>query len=147
MPLNSILKDFVFLVSDTTLARRIVNLLFIQSDELQMASKGPKLRCLPFDPHGDRVYLGKRWEKWLECFERELYYNGVDPNESVNSGIARMAKLMHVDYEVEDIHDTLPENVKPKGVDDEHWMEYDQSKAKLLGYFHPLDLMILPCSD
>ncbi|CAB3988503.1 Hypothetical predicted protein [Paramuricea clavata] len=37
-----------------------------------MATKGPKLKILPFDPHGDRLNLGKRWERWLEKFERDL---------------------------------------------------------------------------
>ncbi|CAB3977109.1 Hypothetical predicted protein [Paramuricea clavata] len=44
------------------------------------ATKGPKLKVLPFDPHGDRLDLGKRWEKWFERFERDLkkYYKIQD---------------------------------------------------------------------
>ena len=37
-----------------------------------MARKGPKLKILPFDTHGDRLDLGKRWERWMERFERDL---------------------------------------------------------------------------
>ena len=46
-----------------------------------MATKGPKLKVLPFDPHGDRLGLGKRWEKWFERLERDLKYNDCDPSE------------------------------------------------------------------
>ena len=59
-----------------------------------MATKGPKLKILPFDPHGDRLNLGKRWERWLERFERDLKYYGYDPNEAENSEIALMIKLL-----------------------------------------------------
>ena len=73
-----------------------------------MATKGPKLKILPFDPHGDRLNhdLGKRWERWLERFEGDLIYNGYDPNEAENSEIAQMALLIYAGTPVEDIHDS-----------------------------------------
>ena len=75
------------------------------------ATKGPKLKVLPFDPHGDRLDLGKRWEKWFERFERDLKYNGCDPSKTPE--IAKMALLIYAGTEVEDLHDTLPEPGRP----------------------------------
>lgn len=66
------------------------------------ATKGPKLKVLPFDPHGDRLDLGKRWEKWFERFERDLKYNGCDPSKTPE--IAKMALLIYAGTEVEDLH-------------------------------------------
>ena len=63
-----------------------------------MATKGPKLKVLPFDPHGDRLDLGKRWEKWVERFERDLRYNGCDPSEQPE--VARMALLIYAGTEI-----------------------------------------------
>ena len=67
---------------------------------MAMSSKGPKLKVLPFDPHGDRLDLGKRWEKWFERFERDLKYNGCDPSKTPE--IAKMALLIYAGTEVED---------------------------------------------
>ena len=67
-----------------------------------MAAKGPKLKVLPFDMTGDRLSLGRRWKKWLERFERDLLYNGVDPADKDSSGLYQMALLMHVGGAVED---------------------------------------------
>ncbi len=70
-------------------------------------SKGPKLKVLPFDPHGDCSDLGKRWEKWFERFERDLKYNGCDPEKDLK--VAKMALLIYAGTDVEHLHDTLPE--------------------------------------
>ena len=100
-----------------------------------MATKGPKLKVLPFDPHGDRLDLGKRWEKWVERFERDLKYNGCDPSEQPE--VARMALLIYAGTEVEDLHDTLPVPVKPEGITTAQWTVYEKSKLKLKLYFSP----------
>ena len=62
------------------------------------SSKGPKLKVLPFDPHDDRLDLGKRWEKWFKRFERDLKYNGCDPSKTPE--IAKMALLIYAGTEV-----------------------------------------------
>jgi hypothetical protein len=100
-----------------------------------MATKGLKLKILPFDPHGDRLNLGKRWERWLERFERDLEYNGCDPDEAENSETAQMALLIYAGIQVEDIHDSLPSPTRPSSVSSEQWAEYRQSKEKLNQYF------------
>ena len=99
-------------------------------------SKGPKLKVSPFDPFGERLDLGKRWEKWLERFKRDLAYNGV--NSSTQADMAKMALLIYAGPDVEDIHDSLPEPVKPEGVGAESWTEYAKSVHKLNSYFVPL---------
>lgn len=81
-----------------------------------MATKGPKLKITPFDPHGDRLNLGKRWERWLERFERDLKYNGCDPSDKEYSESAEMALLIYAGPQVEDIHDSLPWPTKPASV-------------------------------
>ena len=60
-----------------------------------MATRGPKLKISAFDPYGDRLDLGKRWEKWLGRFERELKYNGIDPSSLTNSETAQMSLLIY----------------------------------------------------
>ena len=100
-------------------------------------SKGPKLKIQPFDVHGDRLDLGKRFEKWLERFERELKYNGCSPETVTNADMAQMALLIYAGSDVEDLHDSLPEPVKPEGVTDVNWTTYAKSRAKLLSYFSP----------
>ena len=100
-----------------------------------MATKGLKLKVLPFDPYGDRLDLGKRWEKWVERFERDLKYNGCDPSEQPE--VARMALLIYAGTEVEDLHDTLPVPVKPEGITTAQWTVYEKSKLKLKLYFLP----------
>ena len=100
-----------------------------------MATKGPKLKSLPFDPHGERLDLGRRWEKWLERFKRELRYNGVNAEEDPET--AQMALLIYVGHEVEDIHDSLPEPTKPTSIAAKNWTIYEQSLAKLNLYFVP----------
>ena len=102
-----------------------------------MATKGPKLKILPIDPHGDRLNLGKRWERWLERFERDLKYNGCDPDEAEDSEIAQMALLIYAGIPVKDIHDSLPSSTRPSGITSEQWTQYRQSKAKLNQYFLP----------
>ena len=57
------------------------------------AGKGPKLKISPFDVFGERLDLGKRWEKWVERFTRELKYNGTDPLEKPD--MAQMALLTY----------------------------------------------------
>ena len=101
-----------------------------------MTTKGPKLKIQPFDMHGDRLDMGKRFEKWMDRFERELEYNGVSTEE--NSRVARMALLIYVGSDVEDLHDTLPDPVKPEGETDAQWTEYKKSKVKLVNYFSPI---------
>eukprot|EP00794_Sanderia_malayensis_P016534 gene16534-18212_t len=93
------------------------------------STKGPKLKVLPFDLHGDRLDLGKRWDKWFERFERDLKYNGCDPSEKPN--VARMALLIYAGTDVEDLHDTLPDPVKPEGMTNAQWTDYEKSKLKL----------------
>jgi hypothetical protein len=100
-----------------------------------MAQKGPKLKVTPFDPHGERLDLGRRWEKWTERFERDLLYNGV--NKATNADVAQMALLIYAGPDVEDIHDSLPEPVKPEGLSDDAWTSYAKSLAKLNQYFVP----------
>ena len=100
-----------------------------------MAARGPKLKITPFDPHGKRLDLGKRWEKWLERFERELTYNGV--NTATGADMAQMALLIYAGHEVEDIHDSLPEPVKPEGTTDDQWTSYKKSVSRLNKYFIP----------
>ena len=100
------------------------------------ATKGPKLKVLPFDPHGDhRLDLGKRWEKWFERFERDLKYNGCDPSKTPE--IAKMALLIYAGTEVEDLHDTLPEPGRPEGIEETDWTVYEKSKTKLQLHFSP----------
>ena len=77
-------------------------------------SRGPKLKIGLFDPYSDWLDLGKRWEKWIERFERDLTYNIVNPDLSTSSDTAQMALLIYAGPEVEDIHDSLPDPVKPE---------------------------------
>ena len=100
-------------------------------------SKGPKLKIQPFDVHGDRLDLGKRFEKWIERFERDMEYNGCPPDIAANAKKAQMALLIYAGNEVEDLHDTLPDPMKPEGITNEEWTSYAKSKAKLLNYFSP----------
>ena len=102
---------------------------------IEMATRGPRLKILTFDPHGDRFDLGKRWERWLERFERDLKYNGIEPSLSENSEKAQMALLIYAGAEVENIHDSLPILIKPEGISEENWTEYRKSKEKLHKYF------------
>lgn len=92
--------------------------------------KGPKLKILPFNPHGDKLNLGKRWERWLERFERDLKYNGCDPDEVENSQTAQMTLLIYAGPQVEDIHDSLPSLNRPASVTSEQWTDYQKSKGK-----------------
>ena len=57
-----------------------------------MAEKGPKLKIERFDVHGDRLDLGRQFEKWIDRFEREIKYNGVDLAEKAD--MAQMALLI-----------------------------------------------------
>ena len=100
-----------------------------------MATKGPKLKISPFDVHGSRLDLGKRWQKWLTRFERELKYSGIKLN--TDSELAQMALLIYVGTEAEDIHDSLPNPVKPEGVEETEWTDYRKTVSKLSSYFLP----------
>jgi len=100
-----------------------------------MTTRGPKLKITPFEPHGERLDLGRRWEKWTERFQRELLYNGINKQEKAET--AQMALLIYAGNEVEDIHDSLPDPVKPEGVTDVQWTEYAKSLHKLNAYFVP----------
>ena len=70
-----------------------------------MAQKGPKLKVPPFSMEGDRLTIGRQWERWVERFERDLRYNGVEPRDSNNVEICRMALLIYAGPDVEDLHD------------------------------------------
>ena len=83
----------------------------------------------------ERLDLGKRWEKWLARFERELVYNGV--NSGTHPDMASMALLIYAGPEVEDIHDSLPNPVKPEELAEAAWTTYAQSLRKLNLYFVP----------
>ena len=88
-----------------------------------------------FNIHGDRLDLGRQFEKWLERFERELKYNGCDPAEKPDT--ARMALLIYGGTDIEDIHDTIPDPTKPEGLDATLWTTYKISRTKLLTHFTP----------
>ena len=89
-----------------------------------MATKGPELKVQPFDIHGDRLTLGKRWERWMERFERDLTYNGCDPSEKDKAKTCQMALLIYAGMDVEDLHDMLPDVPKPADIDDADWTVY-----------------------
>ena len=73
----------------------------------------------------------------MERFERDLKYNGCDPNDAENSETAQMALLIYAGLSVEDIHDSLPSPTRPTNVSSEDWTDYRQSKEKLNLYFLP----------
>ena len=102
-----------------------------------MTTRGPKLKISAFDPHGDRLDLGKRWKRWLEQFERKMKYNGIDPVSPEKNELAQMALLIYFGQAVKGIHDLLPTPVKPEGIADINWMDYAKSKEKLNVYFLP----------
>ena len=93
------------------------------------ATKGSKLKVLPFDPHGDRLDLRKRWEKWFKRFERDLKYNGCDPSNT------KIALLIYAGMEVEDLYDTLSEPGRPEGIEKTDWTVYEKYKTKLQLHF------------
>ena len=102
-----------------------------------MAAKGPKLKVQPFDLHGEKLTLGKRWEGWLERFERDLHYNGVDLSDRDNSQICQMALLIYAGTAVEDLHDSLADVGQPAEIEVADWTDYHKSKAKLNVRFLP----------
>ena len=102
-----------------------------------MSTKGPKLKIQSFDVHGDRLDMGKRFEKWIERFERDMEYNGCSPDDVANAKKAQMAPLIYAGNDVEDLHDTLPDPIKPEETADAEWTAYMKSKTKLLNYFSP----------
>ena len=53
-----------------------------------------------FEPHGGKLDLGKRQQRCLQRFERELKYNSVDPTLTTHSKTAKMALLNYVGTEV-----------------------------------------------
>jgi len=79
-----------------------------------MATRGPKLKISPFDVTEDRLDCGRTWNRWLERFEREVEYAGVDIGEKPN--LAKAALLIHAGVAVEDIHDSLPDVPKPEDI-------------------------------
>ena len=101
-----------------------------------MAEKGPKLKILPFDVTTSRLEAGRAWKRWIDRFERDLAYNGVDA--AAKPQIAKAALLIYGGQELEDLHDTLPEATKPEGISDQVWgSTYVKSKTKLTNYFTP----------
>ena len=73
------------------------------------------MKIQSFDVHGDRLDMGKRFEKWIERFERDMEYNGCSPDDVANAKKAQMALLIYAGNDVEDLHDTLPDPLKPEG--------------------------------
>ena len=101
-----------------------------------MAEKGPKLKILPFDVTTSRLEAGRAWKRWIDRFERDLAYNGVDA--AAKPQIAKAALLIYGGQELEDLHDTLPEATKPENMSDQVWgSTYVKSKTKLTNYFTP----------
>jgi len=105
--------------------------------EKATVQKRPKLRVSPFDLVGNRLDLGRRWEKWLERFERDLKYNGVDPGDKDNAETAQMALLIYAGSDIEDLHDTLPTPTRPTGITNTKWTIYAKSKFTFTFYFTP----------
>ena len=77
-----------------------------------MATKGPKLRISEFVVTEDRLDCGRLWSRWVERFEREIVYQGVDL--TAKPEVAKAALLIHAGMDVEDIHDSLPNVTKPE---------------------------------
>lgn len=102
-----------------------------------MTTKGPKLKTEPFDTSGDRLTVGRSWQRWFERFECDLVYNGVDPAVTDNSRICLMALLIYAGPAVEDLHDSLAETRKPVEVEAADWTDYKKAKAKLNARFLP----------
>jgi len=101
-----------------------------------MTSKGPKLKILPFDTTSSRLDAGRLWSRWIERFERDLVYQGVDIKQKPD--LAQAALLIHAGIDVEDIHDTLPDVPKPEAIpSDADYTVYEKSKLKLTQYFTP----------
>ena len=69
--------------------------------DLIMSTKGPKVKIQAFDVHGDRLDSGKRFEKWIERFTREMKYNGCPPDTVENADMAQMALLIYAGNDVE----------------------------------------------
>ena len=111
--------------------------ILIEPERSSMATKGPKLKVSPFEMAGDRLSLGRKWKKWLDRFERDLLYNGIDAANKDNSAMCHMALLMHVGGDVEDLHDVLADVQKPAAVAAGDCTAYAKSKAKLNGRFLP----------
>ena len=100
-----------------------------------MAEKGPKLKIQQFDVTADRLDCGRLWNRWIERFERELLYQGVD--KGAKPDLALAALLIHAGLEVEDIHDSLPDVPKPESLTDAQYTSYLKAKIKLGAYFSP----------
>ena len=66
-----------------------------------------------------------------------MEYNGCSPDSAANAKKAQMALPIYAGNEVEDLHDTLPDAMKPEGINNDEWTSYAKSKAKLLNYFLP----------
>ena len=79
--------------------------------------------------------MGQQFDKWIDRFERELKYNGVDLNAKAD--LAQMAFLIYAGPDVEEIHETLVDPPKPEGMDDNRWTSYAKSKARLTNFFTP----------
>ena len=100
-----------------------------------MTTRGPKLKIAPFDTTASRLDCGRLWNRWVERFERDLIYQGVDIGGKPD--LARAALLIHAGIDVEDIHDTLPDVPKPEALTDIQYTTYQKSKLKLTQYFTP----------
>ena len=75
-----------------------------------------------------------------------MKYNRCFLESETNAGMTQMALLIYAGSDVEDLNDSLPEPVKPKGDVYIHWTTYAKSKAKLLSYFSLKSVMIMTCS-
>ena len=60
--------------------------------------------------------MGRKWEKWVERFERELKYKGIYLSSNDNSAMSQMALLIYAGTEVEGLHDTLPAPITPENM-------------------------------
>ena len=45
--------------------------------------------------------------------------------------MAKMALLMYAGNDVEDLHDIIPDLIKPKNIAEDDWTEYAKAKAKV----------------
>ena len=88
-----------------------------------------------FDIQGDRLDLVRQFEKWIERFERELLYNGVDITDKAE--LAKMALLIYAGPDVEDIYATLSDPPKPENITEAAWTVYVRAKGRLMNHFMP----------
>ena len=79
-----------------------------------MSTTGTKLKIQSFDVHGDRLDMGTRFERRIERSEKDMEYNGYSPDDVANAKKAQIAPLIYAGNDVENLHDILPDSIKPK---------------------------------